>query len=862
MREMLKTLAKRSFAANKVRNLIAVLAIVLTTILFTSITTLGMGTIQSMTLTMQIQKGSKSDGDFRNMTSKQFEIMKQADFIKIAGLRLPVAFLSNASHHTIEFDVLDEAQAKLTFCMPSHGNVPTKENEIVTSDLALRDLGIEPEIGANITIIFTAHGKTYELPMVVSGWFEATSDQVSMMWAGISFHDTNPEIFQYTYDKDKEMAGTYCSDFIATNSVGLKEKMKNLAIHLGGDPENLNADNYLPAIINSTTHQVLEPSFIIMIAVFILLFILCGYLLIYNIFDIAVMQEIRRYGLYRTIGMSKHQVKTLINRQAIWLSLVGIPLGLMIGFLIGKSVLPFIMDTVSSDYKNISVEVSPSPIIFLGATFLAIFTVFLSTRKPIKMATSISPIEAFHYVENSTGKKEKKKSALFTNISRLAWSNLGRNHRRSAFIIISLMLCVIFLNCVGTISSSLDIEKQVSYVIRTDFAITNVASSSLIKGFVSRKDALNQQAIQDIKKQPGIIEGAPVYKNTIEDTNVTYDFGHSLTDEIFTNENNGMTFGFDKNYMKFGLGDDKRPICNVYGMEESAIARMDLRQGEMDTHLLYEKMSKGEGVIVGVEVNRTNMLLIEDLDFVDVGQIITVYKNGQPVKKLPILAKAAINGDDLEIGYTCNGPIEVGGDGLLLYLSENIYKELYDKPTIYKYAFNVEKEHQLEMTEFLDNYTKIDTSVNYLTSQSARKDALNTKTMIHFVGGLVGIIFGLVGVLNLMNTLITTILTRRHEFATMQSIGMTNRQLKKMIVLESVYYALGACLLGLIFSALCNLTLIRGILSSMWQYNFHFTLLPAFIVSISLFLVSIIVPILALKFFHKGSIVEQLRVTE
>ena len=46
--------------------------------------------------------------------------------------------------------------------MPSHGNVPTKENEIVTSDLALRDLGIEPEIGANITIIFTAHGKTYE----------------------------------------------------------------------------------------------------------------------------------------------------------------------------------------------------------------------------------------------------------------------------------------------------------------------------------------------------------------------------------------------------------------------------------------------------------------------------------------------------------------------------------------------------------------------------------------------------------------------------------------------------------------------------------------------------------------------------
>ena len=49
--------------------------------------------------------------------------------------------------------------------------------------------------------------------------------------------------------------------------------------------------------------------------------------------------------------------------------------------------------------------------------------------------------------------------------------------------------------------------------------------------------------------------------------------------------------------------------------------------------------------------------------------------------------------------------------------------------------------------------------------------------MINFVGGLVGVIFGIAGILNLINMMITTILTRRHEFAAMQSIGMTARQL-------------------------------------------------------------------------------------
>ena len=134
--------------------------------------------------------------------------------------------------------------------------------------------------------------------------------------------------------------------------------------------------------------------------------------------------------------------------------------------------------------------------------------------------------------------------------------------------------------------------------------------------------------------------------------------------------------------------------------------------------------------------------------------------------------------------------------------------------------------------------------------------------MIKFVGGLIGIIFGITGILNLINMVITTILTRRHEFATMQSIGMTNRQLAKMMIFEGTYYAAGACLLGLVLATLLNLTLVKSIVGGIWYFTFRFTLLPALIVSIVLLIVGAIVPILALKFFNKGSIVEQLRIAE
>ena len=861
MKNMLSVLAGRSFRASKMRNLIAVLAIMLTAILFTTVTTIGMGAMDSMTLTMQMQKGSRSDGDFRNMTSEQYEALADADFIKEYGLRMPVGFLTNTNRTNVEFDVLDETQADLTFCAPSHGNIPQTENEIVTSDAALRDLGVEPEVGATVTIAFTAHGQEYQMDMVVSGWFEATNDQISMMWAGTAFRDAHPDIFEYTYDKDRVMTGTYYSDFIATSTVGLQENLDNWVSQMGGNPDASSSDT-LSAAVNTMTNPTMEPTTIFMGAVIIILFVFCGYLLIYNVFDIAVMQEIRRYGLYRTVGMSKRQVKKLINRQALWLSCIGIPLGLLVGYFIGKAALPKIMNIFSSEYESVAVNVEPSPIIFVGAAVLAAFTVFLSTRKPVRVAANIPPIEAFRYVEAATGKRTMKKSTAETSLPRLAWSNLGRNKRRSIFIVISLTLCVVLLNCVGIAADSVDIEKQVSYTIRTDYVVVNSASTNGMEGFTLREQALPNDVMEAINTQPGVTEASAVYKNTLDDANITYGFPMKVVSTEEAAET-GVPFVITDMGLNFNLGADGRPICNVYGMEETALSRMDIQEGETDAHALYEQMENGAGVLLGVQADRSTMKIDGNLDPLEIGDVITVYKDGKAIMKLPVLAKAAINGDDQETGYTANGPYTVGADGLFLYLPSSIYEKIYDEPSIYKYSFNVDENERTNMTVFLENYiTQVDTSLNYLSADSARENAQATRTMLQFVGGLIGIIFGVAGVLNLTNTIITTILARRHEFATMQSIGMTTKQLTQMMIWEGVYYAIGACIVGLILSMVLAFTVVRVLTGSIWYFTFHFTLLPAIIPCVVLLIVAAIVPVIALKVFNKGSIVEKLRVAE
>ena len=120
---------------------------------------------------------------------------------------------------------------------------------------------------------------------------------------------------------------------------------------------------------------------------FLLLVIFTGYLIIYNIFQISVVGDIRFYGLLKTIGTTPRQLKRIIRQQALLLCLIGIPAGLLLGYGIGAVLVPVVLRSTQLDAGITTI--STSPVIFLGSMLFALLTVLLSCSKPGKMAAKV-----------------------------------------------------------------------------------------------------------------------------------------------------------------------------------------------------------------------------------------------------------------------------------------------------------------------------------------------------------------------------------------------------------------------------------------------------------------------------------------
>ena len=287
-----------------------------------------------------MQKGSKADGTLGYMTEEQFQQLVDSDFVEIAGHRRVVGYASNAQGHSVEINYADDIQQELTFCKPTHGKSPQKSNEIATTELALKALGVRPEIGASVPLEIELRGKIYHYDMVLSGWWEASNDSLSVAIISEQFLEENKELLKNTYAVDHEIAGVTFSDVVLKDKVNIKKQLDEFVYSIGGNPEDMNADNFILSTENQMSKEMITSNSILFAVIFILMFVICGYLLIHNIFDISVMQDVRQYGLLRTLGTSTRQIKKIVNRQAVMLTLIGLPIGLIMGFFVGWILLP------------------------------------------------------------------------------------------------------------------------------------------------------------------------------------------------------------------------------------------------------------------------------------------------------------------------------------------------------------------------------------------------------------------------------------------------------------------------------------------------------------------------------------------
>lgn len=866
--EVIKRLSKRYFKKNRIRNLAAILAIMLTAFLFTSITSLVFSMSSSIQLSMQMQKGSKADGDIRYLTEEQYQELQNSDFIKEAGCRRFVGFASNASGHMVEINYADPVQQELTFCNPTHGKAPKKANEIATTDQALEALGVKAKVGETVPVEFTLRGKTYQYEMVVSGWWEAANDTGSLLIVSEQFVKDNPDLFINTYAKDREIAGTYMADVVLKDKRHIQKQLQEFALSVGGEPEQMNADNYIACSQNQVGNAMLQPGMMMSAIVFVLLFVVSGYLLIYNIFDISVMQDVRQYGLLRTIGTSTRQIKKIVNRQAIWLTMIGLPLGLIFGFLVSKMLLPVVMKFFQANSLN-AMKVSVSPLIFLIAAVFTIFTVIISTRKPAKKAAKISPLEAIRYTGQENKKTKKTKRTHGAKLSYMAFSNLGRNKRRSVFIVLSMLLCIVLFNSIIVITQSMDEEKWISRSTKTDFTVYNSVAVNGVSPFQYREDGLPDSVVNLINQQKGVEKERILYRNTRDDSDVTVDYKFEdmvciaeETEEDYVSKayENGSS-------LRIVPGTEDGYFGNVFGVSEAFWEDVTIYEGENNLDALKEKMETGDYVIVGTIIDRLTGETEEETQLqqqLQVGDSITFSKDGKEEKTCTILAKATVVATEYETYAGANGATYIGGDAPFLYMSDTKFKELYEEPTIFSYSFNAEQGEKENLEGFLADFTGENTSVAYTSTKLLQEQLASNRNIVLLVGGMIGVILAFAGLINFTNMMVTNIITRRHEFAAMQSIGMTNRQLRRLIMDEGLYYAVGADVIGGLLAVILGMTVLKNVLNSpsMWYFTLRFTLVPALFIAVIYLILAAVIPVVVLHFFNKGSVVERLRTVQ
>ena len=871
---VIKKLANRSFRSNKMRNVIAVIAIALTTFLFTAVLTIGMGAKGTLEYNMAKMIGTGADALVQGLSEEQFQQLKENSMFEKVGCWVPIEIMTNTNRMVAEIDYADQPQLELRMQTPRTGSAPQKANEVLVSANILKDLNIEEKIGAEIPIEFKNRqsGQMYHFDMIVSGIYNTPNEKSESVIVSKAFMEKNPEMMR-EIAQGREGCGIYDADVIMRDSSMVKERISEFVRSIGGNPDDRSAENYVRVAPNTFLSNNSGGSIMWLVAgVFGVLFMFCGYLLIYNVFEIAVTNDIRQYGLLRTVGTTSQQIKRLVNRQALYLFLIGTPFGLLFGILLGRSILPAALQMFAADYSGKNIEVSTLPYwgIIAGAILFSGLTVYISTRKSVKKASRVSPIEAIRYVEQDAVSIKRKKTNTGAVIPRMAKANLQRNKRRTVFIVISLTLSIVLLNSVFIVSGSFDEDAYIENQSRSDFRVYSPGIQAAFGNDFGHNSTVPEKAVEEIKGQPGVTSEVYLYRNTFEDDHISCDWG---TPYVVDNTNKELRMmpehlnlgvyqtGTERDYA--ALTADNHPLGNVFGFSENFFDRLDIIEGETDLSVLKNKLWNGNNVILmGEYDDHGNFAGAESAFYfgLSVGDTIQFYENGTPTKEFTIIAKAAATDGDVTVTGGGSNIAQII-EGPRIFMAENKFKEIYETPTLYGFLFDVEEQYQQEM----ETYLAQDTDVAYTSILTMKATVSGVKNVVLLIGGMIGAVFALVGLINFINLVMTNIITRRHEFATMQSIGMTNRQLRKMMISESFSYVLLAGIVGTLVAATLGMTLLRAFVENgptSMMMTFQITLLPALIMLVLFLVLAFIVPVVALRLLNNRSVVEQLRVNE
>ena len=838
-RKCIRLLSGRSIKNNRTRNIIAVLAVILTAVMFTTLFTIGASIMDAFQLSTMRQVGTSAHAGFKFLTQEQYDTLKADPEIKDISYNIFIGSGENPefAKKSVEIRYTEEKNAEWSFTVPTTGTLPQNRLDIATSTEVLDMLGLPHELGVQVPLEFTAAGGIrYNETFTLCGFWEQDAvSPVCQAFLSREYSDEVAPVWQVNAPAEEGnwwMSGSINPNIWFASSWDIEGQVESLKARCGfGEGVNAGVNwAYASSEVDFTT--------IAMLAGILILIIFSGYMIIYNIFYISVSKDIRFYGLLKTIGTTNRQLKKLVRRQALLLGLIGTPIGLILGYIVSVFVTPVVMSTTSVADEQL---VSVNPLIFIGGGLFTLITVWISCIKPCRLVSKISPVEAIRYTDSTASSRKKaKKTRRVTPLS-MAWDNIKRTPKKTVSVIVSLSLSMILLNGTFTLINGFDMDKYIENQAVSDFYITD-ASVMNLNSTVEIFNGVSKELQDEIKALDGITDFGSVYmQETQHKLNET---GAENAKKVYEEYKEMLPMPYAEEQSR-RLTEESLIDAHLYGVDDFITEKLEIAGGEFD----LEKFKTGNYVIA------SSFIDTGEGRYYDIGDKVPVDFGNGNIKEYEVMAIG-------DIPYAL-GPQHSHYFDLYLTLPTDEFIAQTGETGAMKTAFNAEESAIPVIQEWIENYCEnVDPNMAYQSRETFATEFEGVQNMYLTVGGLLSFILALIGILNFINSVITSVQTRRQELAVLQSIGMTGKQLKNMLIGEGLWYTVITVLITLTFGSLITYGLVMGITSQMWFFSYHFIITPILLCIPALAVLSIIIPVICYKSMCKQSVVERLRETE
>lgn len=831
---VVKRLAKNNLKSNRRRSFSMVLAIMLSSFLLFSVFTVG-ATYLKMQRQQNIRlNGAEFDAIMYGISEEQKEILEENPTVEHYGVVMVSGVVAETeADKTPGVGLLyaDDTYWKKMMAPARKfvkGHYPVEENEVMVTEDALKKCGFsDKKIGDEITFVYEINEKR-----------EAKTFRISGIWDG--YGDTDNFYMSKAFcDKQKLDAVYYGRCHISFCKKWMSDEAQQAFI----DSMKLKKSQRLFYVYEygNATEIFLGLAGITLVTV------LSAYLLIYNIMYLSVAGNIRYYGLLQTVGMTGRQIRQLMQKQLLWIGGIGMLAGILIGAGTSFFLIPVVVKTFVSGKEMGAVQVTFHPVIVLLTVLLTGCTVWYAGRKPTKIAVGSSPVEALEYrVVSSVRKKHKTRKGSL--IVRMALEQLTRNKKKTMVTMLSLAASLSVFLCLITLLHTQSAREYSYNYMGLDMVLKNDTINNMVLNRAAEGEEqiqgvhpiLNEEFLNEIRQTDGVKEVLPTI--TVP-TIVPWE--KEVTD-VWMRE-------FYETWMSIPYEDDIEEYQQHpenFGSSLVGITEEDFRalNAEMEqpvdeeaflsgkTCILYrhglfgldEKELRGKQISCEEYVHPENTRTFEIAGMTDVGDYVSLL--GFPPTMIVI--------DDAVKAFT-------------------------EKPIVFRVGIRYAEEYHKETEDAILSNIEESPNKTDFSWDSKIEQAENVKAaqghMMEIGFGIV-LILGIIGVMNYINTSVGNMQSRQKEISIMESVGMTERQVKKMLVWEGIFYTGGVLFL--------TLTVGIGITYAIYQTmnymgaKFWFPALPFLGATLILFVVCIVVPVWTYQKIEKsGSLVERIRVS-